>query len=61
MSEFTTNNKLRVEKLTNYIIGLIEGRKGIELLSEYQILETSFLPDDILLLFDKARFSELSL
>lgn len=52
MSEFTTNHKLRVEKLTNYIIGLIEGRKGIELLSEYQILETSFLPDDILLLFD---------
>lgn len=52
MSEFTENYKLRVEKLTNYTLGLIEGKKGSELVKKYQILETIFLPRDIFYLFD---------
>lgn len=52
MSEFTENYKLRVEKLTNYTLGLIEGKKGSELIKKYQILETIFLPRDIFYLFD---------
>ncbi|NOZ45224.1 MAG: DUF438 domain-containing protein [Chlorobi bacterium] len=52
MSEFTQNYKQRVEKLTNYTIGLIEGKNGLALLKEFQILETSFLPQDIIQAFD---------
>lgn len=52
MSEFTENYKSRVEKLTNYTLGLIEGKKGSELLENYKILETTFLPRDIFYLFD---------
>ena len=52
MSEFTSNHILRIDKLTKYVSGLIEGKNGRELLEEYQILTTSFIPDDILPVFD---------
>ncbi len=53
MSEFTENYKTRVHKLTEYTLGLVEGKKGSELLKKYQILETSFLPRDIFYVFDE--------
>ena len=52
MSEFTGNHKQRVERLTGYMTGLIEGRRGADLLAEYQIPETSFVPQDIIMVFD---------
>lgn len=52
MSEFTDKHKLRSEQLTGYMTGLINGENGAELISEYKISETSFLPKDILVLFD---------
>lgn len=52
MSEFTDNYKFRVKKLTDYFLGLIEGEDRTELLQKYQIRETTFLPHDILYLFD---------
>lgn len=52
MSEFTENYKKRVEDLTAYTIGLIEGRNGAELLKTYAIKEQKFMPHDILMLFD---------
>ena len=53
MSEFTENYKKRVNQITDYFIGLIEGKKGSELLKEYDILETFFSPKDIIAAFDK--------
>jgi hypothetical protein len=53
MSEFTENYKLRVEKLTAYMMGLIAGVKRKDLLAEHQIRETTFMPHDILYLFDE--------
>jgi DUF438 domain-containing protein len=52
MSEFTENYRTRIEQLTLYAIGLMEGRNGKEILEKYKILETKFLPGDILALFD---------
>ncbi|MDC7225329.1 MAG: PAS domain-containing protein [Spirochaetales bacterium] len=53
MSEFTEHNKDRALKLTNYMMGLIEGEPGTDLLSKYNIKETTFMPNDILFLFDE--------
>ncbi len=52
MLEFTEKHKLRVEKLTNYIHGLIGGVSGTELLDKYQILENKFIPQDVLMALD---------
>ncbi|HAK46605.1 MAG TPA: hypothetical protein DCO79_11895 [Spirochaeta sp.] len=53
MSEFTENYKLRVKKLTKYMLGLIEGVSRTELLAQYNIQETTFMPHDVLYLFDE--------
>ncbi len=53
MSEFTENYKNRVNKLQNYVLGLIDGKNGTQLIQEYQILDTQFKPDDIFMLFDR--------
>ncbi len=52
MSEFTENHKHRLQILTNYSRGLINGESGTELLKKYKILETTFFPKDMLPLFD---------
>lgn len=52
MSEFSNNNKIRVDKLTNYMIGLINKNKGSELVEKYEILSTKFTPEDILITFE---------
>ncbi len=52
MSEFTEHNKDRVKKLVGYFKGLMDGRNGTELLNEFQILETKFIPLDVVQLFD---------
>lgn len=53
MSEFTNKQAARVEQLTKYTVGLIEGESGKNLLEVYQILETTFLPSDVLPVFDQ--------
>ncbi len=52
MSEFTQKSKSRVSRLTDYFVGLINGKNGSELLKEFQILETRFSPLDIVAVFD---------
>lgn len=52
MSDFTENGKQRVKQLTGYMTGLIRGRKGADLLTGYRIPDTSFVPQDIIILFD---------
>jgi len=53
MSEFTNKSELRIQKLSHYMLGLINNENGTELLKKYEILETQFLPEDVLLVFDK--------
>ncbi|RKY82083.1 hypothetical protein DRQ07_02305 [candidate division KSB1 bacterium] len=52
MSGISEKSKRRVQILTDYMLGLIEGKHGKELLNKYNILETSFNPSDILPVFD---------
>ena len=61
MSGFTEKQRLRVEQLTGYAKGLINGRNGSALLEEYKISETSFLPGDVLELFDNLFDGEIEL
>lgn len=53
MSEFTQQAFGRIEQLTAYTIGLIRHENGRDLLERYRILETSFIPSDLLLVFDR--------
>ncbi len=52
MSEFSNTSKKRVEKLNKYMLGLIAGEKGSVLIDKYKILDTKFIPRDILAVFD---------
>ncbi len=52
MSEFTNNAKIRVDNLTNYSKALLKSDKKKELLTKYNILDTIFLPEDVLPVFD---------
>lgn len=61
MSEFSERYKKRVEQLTSYTLGLIEGRGGAELLKAYAIRETKFIPRDILMLFDNLFEQDLDI
>jgi len=52
MSKFTDHSKERVQKLEFYLKGLLADEKGIDLLKRYQILDTQFIPADIIEAFD---------
>jgi DUF438 domain-containing protein len=52
MSEFTNKSKQRIENLSNYFIGLLKKENGTELLKKYDILNTQFLPEDVLIAID---------
>ncbi len=54
MSEFTNKSKQRIENLTNYFVGLLNKENGTSLLKKYEILQTQFLPEDVLIVFDYA-------
>ena len=52
MSEFSSTAEVRIEKLTNYMKGLLNGEKGLELVKKYDIITDNFIPSDILETFD---------
>jgi len=52
MSKFTERSKKRVEQLTDYMLGLINGENGKELIDRYNITVENFIPSDILAVFD---------
>ncbi len=52
MSEFTNTIIQRGQKLGKFMIELINGGNGAELTKQYKILETKFIPKDILVAFD---------
>lgn len=45
-------NEARVERLSNYIYGLIEGEKGSELLKKHRISDTSFTAFEVMIALD---------
>lgn len=52
MSEFSSTAEHRIEKLTNYMKGLLNGEKGLELVKKYDIITDNFIPSDILETFN---------
>ena len=52
MSEFTNNYEKRINLLSEYLLGLLDGENGLELLEKYQIKTENFVPTDILGAFD---------
>ncbi|MEA3477040.1 MAG: PAS domain-containing protein [Bacteroidota bacterium] len=61
MSEFSGNYKLRVEKLSQYILGLISGEKGNELLRKYQITDLSLTALDVMLALDNVIHQDVDM
>ena len=53
MSEFSKSAIKRVDSLYNYMVGIIKGDSGVELIKQNNILETNYFPTDIVTLFDK--------
>lgn len=58
MSRFTNKAAQREEDITRFMLGLIEGEKGAELVRKYNMITENYIPEDILpafdYLFDKA-------
>ena len=52
MSEFTNTIIQRGKKLGEFMVRLASGESGAELIEQYKILETEFIPKDILVAFD---------
>ncbi len=52
MSEFTTTIIQRGQHLGQFLVDLINGKNGAQLVKQYKILETKFIPKDILVAFD---------
>ncbi len=52
MSEFTDHSKRRSSELTNYMLGLIDGEDGTQLIEKYHILTENYVPSDVLPVFD---------
>lgn len=52
MSEFSKTADVRIEKLTKYIKGLLNGENGLELVKKYDIITDNFVPSDVLETFN---------
>ncbi|MCD4795041.1 MAG: PAS domain-containing protein [Bacteroidales bacterium] len=52
MSEFTNNSEKRSQALTDYMLGLIEGEDGRELIDKFNLITENYIPSDVLLVFD---------
>ncbi len=52
MSEFTNTSKLRAEELANYMLGLLQGENGLQLIEKHAIKTSKFIPHDIVMAFD---------
>jgi len=52
MSQFTNNANQRTEDLTKFMIGLINGEKGAQLVKDYNMMTENYIPSDLLGGFD---------
>lgn len=52
MSEFTNTAELRAEELANYMLGLLQGDNGLQLIEKHALKTSKFIPHDIVNAFD---------
>ncbi|MDD4969674.1 MAG: PAS domain-containing protein [Paludibacter sp.] len=52
MSEFTNTSDLRSVELADYMLGLLKGGNGLELIEKHAIKTSKFIPHDIINAFD---------
>ena len=52
MSEFTNTAEQRAEELANYMLGLLQGENGLQLIEKHALKTSKFIPHDIVSAFD---------
>ena len=52
MSQFTNNADQRTQDLTKFMLGLINGEKGAQLVKDYNMMTENYIPSDLLGSFD---------
>jgi DUF438 domain-containing protein len=52
MSEFTNSAEQRAEELANYMLGLLQGENGVQLIEKHALKTSKFIPHDIVSAFD---------
>lgn len=52
MSEFTNNATYRAHELADYMLGLLDGENGLQLIEKHQLKTAKFIPHDVVNAFD---------
>lgn len=52
MSEFTNTSEFRAAELADYMLGLLQGENGLQLIEKHEIKTSKFIPQDIINAFD---------
>jgi len=61
MSEFTNNAEQRAEELANYMLGLLQGENGLQLIEKHALKTSKFIPHDIVSAFDILMDKQVSI
>ena len=61
MSEFTNNAEQRAEELANYMMGLLQGENGLQLIDKHALKTSRFIPNDIVNAFDILMDKQVSI
>ncbi len=61
MSEFTNTSEFRATELAAYMLGLLQGQNGLELIEKHELKTTKFIPHDIINAFDILMEKEISI
>lgn len=61
MSEFTNTSEFRAAELADYMLGILKGQNGLELIEKHQLKTSKFIPHDIINAFDILIEKEISI
>ena len=61
MSEFTNTSEFRAAELADYMLGLLKGQNGLELINKHELKTTKFIPHDIINAFDILMEKEIAI
>ena len=61
MSEFTYTSEYRATELADYMLGLLHGQNGLELIEKHEIKTSKFIPQDIVNAFDILMDKQVSI
>jgi hypothetical protein len=53
MSEFSNTAEKRINDLFKFMMGLINGKKGADLVKKYNLITENYIPADVLAVFDR--------